>query len=636
MTRKKTTKYALLSSVMAMVLSIAMLMGTTFAWFTDTVTSGTNRIIAGNLDVKLYHSDKAATDEEVTSATKLFDDIALWEPGAMVYENFEIENAGSLALKYVLNLKVTNATVVDGKSLADVLKVAVVDGGVSGDRADALAQDFDSINSFSLGNSLENNETDTFGIIIYWQPSAMDNDYNKVDEVFEIDIAVDLFATQMTSERDSFGDTYDAGAQLPVTLIAPITTNSDNTVAAPVILGASTANAVSAADPVYVTVPVGAELNPGTNDFTVKVEETERYSSVPLNPAAYAIAFDIDMPLADDNLVVVPITVHIGSGLNLTSVYHDGTAMIEANTGAADTYVYDATTGNITMYITHCSVFTFVHGADFAVSNFAEFTAALSAAKAGDIIALTADINPTNNFTFTESVTIDLKGYGFVRAKEASGGYGIKLNPGCDLTMMNGRWDMAGTFGDISAVGNTGTCNVYYENVVFTNLDNPTKEELASRPGSSSNLVKTAFKANMQGNFTVNATFENCTFNNAAVEFSGFNENNTYTANFIGCTFNNIGNAPAIKADNYGMTEDCVVNVTDCTFNITVTSNVTAIETRSNGNTVELNLTGNTVRGSIADSNFYKLFPTTSLKFYNETQKFEVVENNTVYHGIAN
>jgi len=620
---------------MAMVLSIAMLMGTTFAWFTDTVTSGTNRIIAGNLDVKLFHSNDMVTDEEVTETTKLFTDITLWEPGAMVYENFTVENAGSLALKYVFNLKVTNATFVEGKSLADVLKVAVVDGGVSGDRADALAQDFDSINSFSLGNSLENNETDTFGIIIYWQPSAMDNDYNKVDEVFEIDIAVDLFATQMTSERDSFGDTYDAGAQLPVTLIAPITTNSDNTVAAPVSLGASTANAVSAADPVYVAVPAGAELEAGTTDFTVSVERTEPDSSVVVGPTSTAIAFDIDMPLASGNTAIVPVTVHIGSGLNLTAVYHDDVLMTEATSGAADTYQYDSASGNITLYITHCSVFTFVHGADFVVSNFSEFTTALNAAENGDLIELAADINPTTNFTFEKSVIIDMKGHGFVRAKEASGGYGIKLNPGCDLTMMNGRWDMAGTFGDISAEGSNGTCVVKYKNVVFTNLDNPTKEELAAMPGNSSNLVKTAFKANMQGNFTVNATFENCTFNNASAEFSGFNAGNTYTARFIGCTFNNIGHACAIKADNYGMTENCEVTVTNCIFNITVTSNVSVLETRHYGNTVELNLTNNTVKGSIADSNFYKVSSMTSLKFYNETQKFEVNENNTVYHGIA-
>ena len=57
MTRKKTTKYALLSSVMAMVLSVAMLMGTTFAWFTDTASTAVNKIQAGTLDVGLEMKD---------------------------------------------------------------------------------------------------------------------------------------------------------------------------------------------------------------------------------------------------------------------------------------------------------------------------------------------------------------------------------------------------------------------------------------------------------------------------------------------------------------------------------------------------------------------------------------------------
>lgn len=188
----------------------------------------------------------------------------------MVYENFTVENAGSLALKYVFNLKVTNATVVNGRSLADVLKVAVVDGGVADDRPTALSEDFSPINSFSLNGSLESDGTDTFGIIVYWQPGENDNDYNVAGEVFEISIGVDLFATQMISESDSFDNTYDAGAQLPITLIAPITV-SGNTLAAPVTLGASSASAVSAENPVHVAVPAGAKIEENTTDFIVTV-----------------------------------------------------------------------------------------------------------------------------------------------------------------------------------------------------------------------------------------------------------------------------------------------------------------------------------------------------------------------------
>ena len=43
----KSTKRALLTSVLAMVVCLAMLVGSTFAWFTDTATTGVNKIQAG-------------------------------------------------------------------------------------------------------------------------------------------------------------------------------------------------------------------------------------------------------------------------------------------------------------------------------------------------------------------------------------------------------------------------------------------------------------------------------------------------------------------------------------------------------------------------------------------------------------
>ena len=56
MTKSKNTKRALLASVLSMMLCLAMLIGSTFAWFTDSVTSGKNTIVAGNLDVELNWS----------------------------------------------------------------------------------------------------------------------------------------------------------------------------------------------------------------------------------------------------------------------------------------------------------------------------------------------------------------------------------------------------------------------------------------------------------------------------------------------------------------------------------------------------------------------------------------------------
>ena len=100
MNNKKATKRALLTSIMALVMCVVMLVGTTFAWFTDTASTGVNKIQAGNLDVKLMYSTDMVEWKEATEQTKLFDDNALWEPGYTQVVYLKVVNAGNLALKY--------------------------------------------------------------------------------------------------------------------------------------------------------------------------------------------------------------------------------------------------------------------------------------------------------------------------------------------------------------------------------------------------------------------------------------------------------------------------------------------------------------------------------------------------------
>ena len=57
MTNKNVTKRALLTSVLAIVVCITMLIGSTFAWFTDTASTSVNKIQSGNLDVQLVKED---------------------------------------------------------------------------------------------------------------------------------------------------------------------------------------------------------------------------------------------------------------------------------------------------------------------------------------------------------------------------------------------------------------------------------------------------------------------------------------------------------------------------------------------------------------------------------------------------
>ena len=129
-TNRNSTRRSLLVSATALILSIAMLVGTTFAWFTDKVTSGRNIIKAGNLDVTLEYF-KDGTWEDVKDSTDLFQ-TNLWEPGATDVVYLKVSNIGSLALKYkfaVSKFTETNGVnVVDNGpiKLSEILKYGII------------------------------------------------------------------------------------------------------------------------------------------------------------------------------------------------------------------------------------------------------------------------------------------------------------------------------------------------------------------------------------------------------------------------------------------------------------------------------------------------------------------------------
>ena len=98
MTNSKTTKRALYSSVVTLLLCFTMLLGTTFAWFTDSAASGSNVITAGNLDMVVEYTLDGENWKNLDGATDLFQK-GLWEPGHTEVVLLKITNNGSLALK---------------------------------------------------------------------------------------------------------------------------------------------------------------------------------------------------------------------------------------------------------------------------------------------------------------------------------------------------------------------------------------------------------------------------------------------------------------------------------------------------------------------------------------------------------
>ena len=70
MNNKRATKRALLTSVMALAMCVVMLVGTTFAWFTDTASTNVNRIVSGNLKVDIIEENSDSHIEKLNFTKK--------------------------------------------------------------------------------------------------------------------------------------------------------------------------------------------------------------------------------------------------------------------------------------------------------------------------------------------------------------------------------------------------------------------------------------------------------------------------------------------------------------------------------------------------------------------------------------
>lgn len=229
MSNKKSTKRSLVFSILSLLLCMTMLVGTTFAWFTDSVTSGKNQIVAGNLDVAFeYYTENGWADVE--GKTDLVDPDALWEPGHAEVVYLKVSNVGTLALKYQLALNVFSEVLgvnKEGKNikLSEYLKYGVlndVEPGAFATREDALeAVEKDLLGARALADhsevaSLLPEEFDTFALVI-WMPTTVGNEANHNGvNVPSIELGVSVAATQFSSEEDSFDKYYDADAFKPV------------------------------------------------------------------------------------------------------------------------------------------------------------------------------------------------------------------------------------------------------------------------------------------------------------------------------------------------------------------------------------------------------------------------------------
>jgi len=234
MTKSKHTKRALLASSLSVLLCLAMLVGSTFAWFTDTASTAVNKIQAGTLDVGLEMSnDGGTTWENAEGETLEFikapgqeNEPVLWEPGCTYNtQQFYIKNNGNLNLKFKFSVSgITGDAklleVLDFTAMADASWFKFNTGAIS----IATSGEFDLLKGYDLDTLfygtmhfdeyvLEPGKKAGPIMISGHMAESAGNEYQGLS----IDgIAITVMATQATGEEDSYNWTYDENAVYPV------------------------------------------------------------------------------------------------------------------------------------------------------------------------------------------------------------------------------------------------------------------------------------------------------------------------------------------------------------------------------------------------------------------------------------
>ena len=208
MTNSKSTKRALVTSALAILMCVAMLIGTTFAWFTDTASTGVNKIQAGNLDIELQMKDNDGNWVNAEGKTLPFlvegkipaeGTQILWEPGCTYYvPEVRVLNKGKLAVKFEYVNKLLGVTGKLAEVLEPVFKTPTDTDGTDINIESEVLKPGEASPAWSFG---------------YHMLETAGNEYQNATAT---GMCLTVVATQATYEKDSIDDQYDKDAKYPI------------------------------------------------------------------------------------------------------------------------------------------------------------------------------------------------------------------------------------------------------------------------------------------------------------------------------------------------------------------------------------------------------------------------------------
>ena len=423
MSKTKNTKSALLMSFTSLLLCFAMLIGSTFAWFTDSATTAVNTIKSGTLDVALEMKDASGnwvnaegeTLSWVKAAGASANEQVLWEPGC-TYElpELRIKNNGNLALKYKIQI-----TGIQGDAkLNEAIEWTINNDG----QTYAVDQEV----------SLSANDSDTLTIKGHMKKTA-GNEYQNLS----IDnIGITVVATQDTVEYDSNGNQYDARAGYPVS--------------AEVSDSASLTEALNNPGvPVSITL---TETIGSSRDLTVTGDVTLNLGQNRLNQSNMAIV-GADLTVNNGGSLVINATSPEGWAYNAGKLMADGSgSSLTVNGGAygdsgANNADVTARNGSV-VYLKSGSFSTsgayghavtaesgatvYISGGSFSTSGYQSSTIY---ANGGTIVITGLDSISANGFNYD----VD-NGGTIILSKAVSSSQPTRIGTGCTVTDDGDNW----------------------------------------------------------------------------------------------------------------------------------------------------------------------------------------------------
>ena len=406
MKTNKTSKRALLTSVLSIALCLSMLIGTTFAWFTDTASTAVNKIQAGTLDVDIVD----AAGNTLNGKTLYFRDKdqntnILWEPGATFnLDTFRIVNKGNLALKY----KVVISGIDGSAELLNVINFTVK----KGDAAPVELAGWEGVLLPEGATPAGGADVKTTGVIAI--SGKMDEQAGNQYQGLSIDgLGITVYATQAQYESDSEDNTYDAKADMTPD-------NLEQRVQGSAEVKANEATTVTTKDDTASAIIPAGTLEEGT---TVVLSKTPVATSgnITVEAAQSAATYEISLTDSDGNKLTAAegkyftVTLNIGKDLTVVDFLHNGEKMTKvARLDGNDQYKYSSVTGIVTFTTDDFSPFTAIYklgtkGAPYLIST-AEQALNMNANKG--YYKLMADIVVNNEIYLSgKTFVLDLNGH---------------------------------------------------------------------------------------------------------------------------------------------------------------------------------------------------------------------------------